>query len=71
LGRTPVNISFTIVRKKTEEDFKKAEIALLNKDVKEWDRRINHKPIHYSSSSVTTLDTSLKSILNNIKKSID
>jgi len=71
LGRTPVNISFTTARKKTEEDFKKAELDLLNKDVKEKERRTNHKPIHYSSTSVTTLDTSLQSILNNLEKNID
>jgi plasmid replication initiation protein len=71
LGRTPINISFVIVRKKTEEDLKKAEIDLLNKDVKEKERRTNHKPIHYSSTSVTTLDTSLQSILNNLEKNID
>ena len=71
VGRTPYEIEFSVKLKKTEEDFKKAEIDLLNKDIKEKERRTNHSPIYYSSTNVTTLDTSLQSILNNLEKDID
>lgn len=71
LGRAPNSITFTAKLKKTEEDFKKAELDLLNKDVREKERRANHKPIHYSSTSVTTLGASFQSILNNLEKNID
>jgi plasmid replication initiation protein len=71
LGRTPINISFLIARKKTEEDFKKDEVALKIKDAKEKDRRTNHKPMHSTSSNTTTLGSSVVSILKKMEKNID
>ena len=71
LGRSPHEIEFSVKVKNTKESFKKAEIALQNKEIKEKDRRLNHKPIHYSSSNVTTLNSSLSSILYKIEKNLD
>lgn len=68
LGRTPHEIKFNVRLKNTEADFKKSEIILKNKDAKEKERRLNHRPINYSSSSITTLDTPLKSVLRNLEK---
>ena len=70
-GRTPNSITFTVKLKKTEEDFKKAEIALKNKDAKEKDRRANHKPMHSTSSNITTIGSSVVSILKKMEKNID
>ena len=71
LGRTPYEIEFSVKIKKTEEDFKKAEIALKNKDAKEKDRRANHKPMHSTSSNITTIGSSVVSILKKMEKNID
>jgi plasmid replication initiation protein len=71
LGRTPYEIEFSVKIKKTEEDFKKAEIALKNKEAKEKDRRANHKPMHSTSSNITTLGSSMVSILKKMEKNID
>ena len=71
LGRTPHEIEFSVKQKSTEKDFRKKETELKNKDSKEKNRRINLKPIHYSSPNVTSLDTPLKLILKNIEKNID
>ena len=71
LGRSPYEVEFSVKLKKTEDDFKKAEVSLKDKDIKEKERRTNHKPIHYSSTRITTLDTHLKSVLRNLEKNID
>ena len=71
LGRSPYEVEFSVKLKKTEDDFKKAEVSLKNKDIKEKERRTNHKPIHYSSTKITTLDIHLKSVLRNLEKNID
>jgi len=71
VGRTPHKIEFSIKLKKTEEDFKKDEVALKIKDAKEKDRRTNHKPMHSTSSNITTLGSSVASILKKMEKNID
>lgn len=71
MGRSPYEVEFSVKLKKTEDDFKKAEVSLKDKDIKEKERRTNHKPIHYSSTRITTLDTHLKSVLRNLEKNID
>lgn len=63
LGRTPNSITFNVKLKKTEEDFKKAEIVLQNKDIKEKKRRSNHYPVNATNNNFTNLSAAFSSLL--------
>lgn len=70
-GHSADKIIFTVKKKKDDAYYDNESVKLKAKDANEKDRRTNHKPMHSTSSNITTLGSSTKSIIENIKKHID